>query len=231
MSALRRGVFVAGTDTGVGKTEVTLGLMLCLQRHGLKVAGMKPIASGCCRTKDGLYNADALSIQQHCSISLPYSDINPFAFEPPIAPHIAAEEAGQTISMTAIAQTYQRILAQVDCCLVEGVGGWLVPLSAGHTTADLVQYLGLPVVLVVSIRLGCLNHTLLSVDSIQHRRVRLIGWVANQIDGEMARPERNIATLRERIEAPLIGVVPPKREPSAKAFAAHLCAGATALLA
>ncbi len=225
-----RGVFVTGTDTGVGKTQVTLGMMLCLQSHGLKVAGMKPIASGCWRTKKGLRNADALSIQQHCSISLPYSDINPFAFEPPIAPHIAAEEAGVAISMIPIAQTYQRILRQVDWCIVEGVGGWQVPLSSRHTVADLVQCLALPVVLVVGIRLGCLNHTLLSVESIQQGDLRLLGWVANQIDGDVARPERNIATLREWIEAPLIGIIPPKSVPSADAFATYLCTGVDALI-
>lgn len=230
MSPPGRGVFVTGTDTGVGKTQVTLGVMRCLQRDGLKVAGMKPIASGCCRTEDGIRNADALSIQQHCSLSLPYSDINPFAFELPIAPHVAAREAGSAISMTAIAQAYQRILRQVDWCIVEGVGGWLVPISARHTTADLVQYLALPVVLVVGIRLGCLNHTLLSVASIQQRGLRLLGWVANQIDADMARPEANIATLREWIDAPLIGIIPSEPAPSADTFVACLRTGVAALI-
>lgn len=225
-----RGVFVTATDTGVGKTQVTLGIMRCLQIQGLKVAGMKPIASGCWHTEDGLRNADALSIQQHCSISLPYSDINPFAFEPPIAPHIAAEESGVAISMVAITQAYQRMLRQVDWCIVEGVGGWLVPISARHTVADLAQSLDLPVVLVVGIRLGCLNHTLLSVESIQRGHLRLLGWVANQIDGDVARPERSIATLREWIDAPLMGIIPPQAVPSADAFAARLGTGVDALI-
>jgi dethiobiotin synthetase len=156
--------------------------------------------------------------------------INPYAFEPPIAPHIAAEEASSEISIISIAQAYQQILQQVDWCIVEGVGGWLVPMSAQHTTADLVQNLALPVVLVVSIRLGCLNHTLLSVESIQQRGLKLLGWVANQVDGDMARPERNIATLQEWIEAPLIGIIPRKSVPSATAFADHLRHGVAALI-
>ncbi len=220
-----RGVFITGTDTGVGKTQTTLAIMICLKKQGLRVAGMKPIASGCAQTDSGLRNADALAIQQHGSIALPYSDINPFAYEPPIAPHLAAEEAGRAISMTAIADAYRRIQRQVDWCLVEGVGGWLVPISARHTTADLVQYLLLPVVLVVGIRLGCLNHTLLSVQSIQRCGLRLLGWVANQVDPDAARPERNIATLRQWIAAPLIGIVPNESAPSADALAVHLCAG------
>jgi dethiobiotin synthetase len=230
MNPAGRGIFVTGTDTGVGKTQVTLGVMLCLQRYGLRVAGMKPIASGCYRTEGGLRNADALSIQQQCSLSLPYKDINPFALELPIAPELAAREAGIAIEMAAAAQAYHRILRGVDWCIVEGVGGWLVPISARHTVADLVQYLALPVVLVVGIRLGCVNHTLLSVESIQQRGLSLLGWVANQIDADMVRPEANIASLQERIEAPLIGIIPFTPVSSATAFAAHLHAGLAALI-
>lgn len=230
MSLPGRGVFITGTDTGVGKTQVTLAMMICLQRRGLTVAGMKPIASGCAQTKAGLRNADALAIQRHGSLVLPYDDINPFAYEPPIAPHLAAEEAGRAISMTAIAQAYQRIQRQVDWCLVEGVGGWLVPISARRTTADLVQYLLLPVVLVVSIRLGCLNHTLLSVQSIQQRGLTLLGWVANQVNPDVARSERNIATLRQWITAPLIGTIPSEQVPSADALATYLCNGVAAMV-
>lgn len=230
MSRPGRGLFVAGTDTGVGKTQVTLGVMRCLQGRGLKVAGMKPIASGCCQTDDGWRNADALAIKQESSISFPYCTINPYAFEPPIAPHIAAEEAGVTISMELIAKAYRQIVAQVDWCIVEGVGGWRVPIDSQHTTADLVASLALPVVLVVSIRLGCLNHALLSVESIQHREVKLLGWVANQIDQATARAERNIATLQEWIDAPLIGIIPPASVVSADAFADHLRSGMAALI-
>lgn len=229
MSQHRRGIFVTGTDTGVGKTQVTLGLMRCLQERGLKVAGMKPIASGCIQTVDGVRNADALAIQQHCSLSFAYSDINPFSFEPLIAPHIAAEDLGGAISIPTIAEAYQRLLSQVDCCIVEGVGGWLVPVSKGQTTADLARCLALPVVLVAAIRLGCLNHTLLSVESIQRCDLRLLGWVANQMEADVARPERNIATLREWIDAPLLGIIPPQSVASVDAFAAQLRDGVGAV--
>lgn len=225
-----RGLFITGTDTGVGKTQVTLGLMSCLHQQALKVAGMKPVASGCYHTEHGLQNADAIAIQQLCSISLPYRDINPYALEPAIAPHIAAEEAGRSISMATIAGAYQRISHQVDWCLVEGVGGWLVPIDHHHTMAELVEYLSLPVVLVVGLRLGCLNHALLSVESIKRRNVRLIGWVANQIDPAMARADRNITALRDRIDAPLIGAIPALFSPAAASFSPYLESGFAKLI-
>ncbi|MGF1614227.1 MAG: dethiobiotin synthase [Gammaproteobacteria bacterium] len=230
MTSPGRGLFITGTDTGVGKTQVTLGLMSCLHQRGLKVAGMKPVASGCYHTEHGLRNADAVAIQKLCSISVPYRDINPYALEPAIAPHIAAEEVGTSISMAAIADAYQRISQQVDWCLVEGVGGWLVPIDNHQTVAELVEYLSLPVVLVVGLRLGCLNHALLSVESIERRNVRLMGWVANQIDPSMARADRNITALLNRIDAPLIGAIPPVLSPSEATFSPYLVSGLTALM-
>lgn len=216
------GLFITGTDTGIGKTWVTLGVMARLQRLGWSVAGMKPVASGCRQTAHGLRNDDALRIQQQSSIALAYSQLNPYAYEPPIAPHIAAMGAKRPISLTRIVNAYQAIVEQVDWCVVEGVGGWLVPLDARHTVGDLVQRLEVPVLLVVGIRLGCLNHALLSVNSILHQGTRLLGWVANQIEPAPVRATRNIETLEEWIDAPCLGTIPWLQAPSPQVLATHL---------
>jgi dethiobiotin synthetase len=150
----RCGYFVTGTDTGVGKTVVTLGLMQCLQSQGHTVAAMKPLASGCDRLAAGIRNDDALLLQQQASVVLAYDQVNPYAFEPAIAPHIAAEEAGIIIDTYKIHHEYNRIKETVDFMLVEGAGGWLVPLNQEQTLADLAQLLGLDVIMVVAIRLG-----------------------------------------------------------------------------
>ncbi len=160
----RCGYFVTATDTGVGKTVVTLGLMQLLQAQGRSVAAMKPVASGCERHAAGMHNADALLLQQQASVALDYGLVNPYAFEPAIAPHIAAEQACITIDIEKINNKYNRLYKTVDCVLVEGVGGWLVPLNEDETLADLARRLGLDIILVVAIRLGCLNHALLTVD-------------------------------------------------------------------
>ncbi|MEA3640684.1 MAG: dethiobiotin synthase [Lamprobacter sp.] len=203
-----QGLFVTGTDTEVGKTEVTLGLMAALQRRGLSVLGMKPVAAGSVLTADGLRNEDALRIQAQGSKPLAYSAINPYAFAPPIAPHIAAAHAGVEIQLEPIKTAYARLAAQADWVLVEGAGGWRVPLGPCLTLADLPSALDLPVVLVVGLRLGCLNHALLSAESIQASGLQLAGWVANRIDPAMAAAEENLATLRERLPAPCFGVIP-----------------------
>lgn len=203
-----RGLFVTGTDTEVGKTEVTLGLMAALQRHGFSVLGMKPVAAGCVLTPDGLRNEDALRIQAQGSMPLAYAAINPYAFAPPIAPHIAAAQAGVEIQIELIETAYQRLATQADWVLVEGAGGWRVPFGPCLTLADLPSALDLPVVLVVGLRLGCLNHALLSAESIQASGLQLAGWVANRIDPAMAAADENLATLRERLPAPCLGVVP-----------------------
>ncbi|MDH3315391.1 MAG: dethiobiotin synthase [Gammaproteobacteria bacterium] len=202
-----RGVFVTGTDTGVGKTWVSLGLMASLQAQGFSVVGMKPVSAGCERTPEGLRNEDALLLQRQSSVMQPYERVNPAAFEPPIAPHIAAEEAGARINFARIRRAYDKLAVTADLCVVEGAGGWLVPLSARRSFADLVEHLGLPVMLVVAIRLGCLNHALLTVESIERRNLSLIGWVANLPAPETARAEQNIQALEKRITAPRIATV------------------------
>lgn len=217
-----RSYFITGTDTGVGKTTVTLGLMQLLQTRGQRVAAMKPVASGCERTPAGLRNDDALCLQRQASLELDYDLINPYAFESPVAPHIAAVRDGVRIRLDVIQAAYTRIAAQVDCVLVEGVGGWRVPLNATETVADLALVLELEVILVVGVRLGCLNHALLTVDAMEAAGVRLAGWVANCPPPESAAEDENIDTLRSLIAAPLLGRVPPLHAVEAHRVAACL---------
>jgi dethiobiotin synthetase len=218
----RRGYFVTGTDTGVGKTVVTLGLMQCLQSQGTSVAAMKPVASGCERLASGLRNTDALQLQRQASMALDYELVNPYAFEPPIAPHIAAAQAGVRIDPENILGSYQRLAARVDCVLVEGVGGWQVPLNEDQTLADLARLLGLEVIMVVAIRLGCLNHALLTAASIAAAGCTLAGWVANRLPPLNDCGRENINTLKSRISAPLLGVLPEYQGVSANLVAEKL---------
>jgi dethiobiotin synthetase len=207
------GYFVTGTDTGIGKTVVTLGLMRLLQERGLRVAGMKPVASGCERTPQGLRNEDALQLQRQASMPLDYAEVNPYAFEPPIAPHIAAREAGVRIGLDVIRAGMRRLAVVSDAVCVEGVGGWLVPLNERETVADLAGRLGLDVILVVGMRLGCLNHALLTARSIEAAGLPLAGWVANCLPPEPDYLQENITALKSGLSAPLLGVVPPLAEP------------------
>jgi dethiobiotin synthetase len=202
------GYFITGTDTGVGKTAVALGLMQQLQAQGQVVAGMKPVASDCALTPAGLRNEDALQLQRQSSVELDYSLVNPYAFAPAIAPHIAAQQAGVQIEMDSIRSAFTRITRQVDVVVVEGVGGWEVPLTEHETLADLARLLRLPVILVVGLRLGCLNHALLSAAAISRAGLPLAGWVANRLPPQPDCVEENIKTLKSRISAPLLGVVP-----------------------
>jgi dethiobiotin synthetase len=218
-----KGLFITGTDTGCGKTGVTLGLMRALQQRGERVVGMKPVASGAEPTSDGLRNEDALSIQVQSSCELPYDWVNPFAYEPPIAPHLAAESAGRPIDLSLIAEAYQRLATMADRVMVEGVGGWSVPLDTGQATvADLALQLELPVVMVVGLRLGCINHALLTQAAIRQSGAELLGWVANQVEPQMASFEGNLRTLRERLSVPCLGVVPWLDDPSPAALTGYL---------
>jgi len=214
--------FVTGTDTGVGKTVVTLGLMRCLQDRGRRVVAMKPVASGCQRTSRGLRNDDALLLLQQSSLPLEYSEVNPYAFEPAIAPHLAAAEAGCRIELATIGTAYRRLATQADQVCVEGIGGWLVPLNEAQTTADLASELGLGIILVVGMRLGCLNHALLTQAAIAAAGLHFAGWVANQPPPGCERVGENIDTLRSRLAAPLLGTVPFLSECSAAGVAACL---------
>ncbi|RKZ95994.1 MAG: dethiobiotin synthase [Gammaproteobacteria bacterium] len=200
-------IFVTGTDTGVGKTFISVALIKLLQQQGLKVAGMKPIASGCEPTVEGLRNDDALRLSQQSNVDLPYDLINPYAFEPAIAPHIAAEQADIEIDLNIIQQNYQKIQQQVDAVVVEGAGGWLVPLNKSQTMADLAIQLELPIILVVGIRLGCINHALLTVKAIESTGLSLQGWIANHPEPSEQGAEI-VKTLKQSIKAPCLGNVP-----------------------
>lgn len=202
------GVFVTGTDTHVGKTWISLGLLTGLKGRGLRVGAMKPVASGCTDTAQGLRNDDALRLQATANVPLPYERVNPVSLAPPIAPHLAAREAHTRIDVDALAAAYREIARECDWTVVEGVGGWRVPLNDSQTLADLVKAMGLPVILVVAIRLGCLNHGLLTAEAIRHEGIELRGWVANRTDPEMPHAQDNIDALRARLDAPLLGVVP-----------------------
>jgi dethiobiotin synthetase len=217
-----RGYFITGTDTGVGKTVVTLGLMRALQDRGKTVAAMKPVASGCEPTASGLVNADAVQLQQQASIELSYERVNPYAFKPAIAPHIAAEQAGIHIETGNIVNIFNEIESSADCVLVEGVGGWQVPLTENETLADLAGALGLDVIMVVGIRLGCLNHALLTAASIAAAGCTLAGWVANQLPPSPECAQENINYLKSRISAPLLGALPIMQLVSASTVAENL---------
>jgi len=201
-------LFVAGTDTGIGKTHAACTLLHALQLAGHRVCGMKPVASGCLETSEGLRNDDALALQAASSTPLPYEAINPVALREPLSPHLAAAYEGVTIRMPPLREAFERLCAAHDGVVVEGVGGWRVPLSPDLLASDIARQWQLPVILVVGLRLGCLNHALLSAEAIAADGCRLIGWIGNRIDPAMLAVEDNLATLRERLPAPCLGVLP-----------------------
>lgn len=204
-------IFVTGTDTEVGKTRISVGLIKVLQQQGLRVAAMKPVASGC-EWQDGqLQNEDALALSQQADIKLPYLQVNPYAFEPAIAPHLAAKQVGETISLTVLESQFAAMQLQADAVVVEGAGGWLVPLNDQQTIADLAKALKLPVVLVVAIKLGCINHALLTVQAIADSGLKLVGWVANDFLDD-SQSTAIIQSLKQRIAAPCLGIVPKLAE-------------------
>jgi dethiobiotin synthetase len=213
--------FVTGTDTGVGKTFIAAGLLQVARSQGLSTLGLKPVAAGC-EERDGQWgNEDAWALQQHSSVRPTYATVNPVALREPMAPHIAAEREGQALELAALAAHCRSQFGAAEFGVVEGAGGWLVPLNASTTLADLAQELGCDVVLVVGMRLGCINHALLTAAAIRAAGLRLAGWVANHIDPEMAVQDENVAALAQRLEAPLLGRV-PYQPGSGRAATAHL---------
>jgi dethiobiotin synthetase len=203
-----RAWFITGTDTGVGKTRVAGALCHGLAARGTRVAGMKPVASGCTLTPEGLRNDDALTLLAAMNVRARYSDVNPYAFAPAIAPHIAAREAGVDIDFAVLDRAYERLRMQSQALIVEGAGGWLAPLDSSRAFADLALHWHMDVVLVVGMRLGCLNHALLTAEAIERRGLRLCGWVANAIDPAVLRLAENISSLENRISAPCLGIFP-----------------------
>lgn len=211
---MKRKYFITGTDTDVGKTFVASALLHAANRQGLTTAAVKPVAAGCQQTEAGLRNSDALNLQQAASLTLPYQQINPVALEPAIAPHIAAEEAGQRMQAGRLAGFCRGVFMHgADMTLVEGAGGWRVPLNERETFADIVRELQIPVVLVVGMKLGCINHALLTVEAIQRDGLQLAAWVANSPQPQMERFAENLQTLQQQIPAPLLGVVPHQQTP------------------
>lgn len=224
-----RGVFVTGTDTGIGKTRISCGLLRAFAHAGLRSVAMKPVASGAKRTPGGLRNDDALALQGSANIELPYEWVNPYVFEPPIAPHIAAAEAGVEIQLPVLLDAYARVCARGDVVVVEGVGGWQVPLADDLDLPELARALALPVIMVVGMRLGCLNHALLTARAIRDDGLQLAGWIANRIDPDVARADQNLATLRDRLAAPMLGDVPYLSATQAETGNGYLAAAARQL--
>ncbi|MCL1094363.1 dethiobiotin synthase [Shewanella kaireitica] len=212
--------FVAGTDTDCGKTLVSSALLTVVKGE---TVGFKPVASGCEQTEQGLRNSDALALMAASSIKLPYDDINPFAFAPAIAPHIAA--AAQNVTLTPARIQAQLNMAEhlgADFVVIEGAGGWRLPLGDGHYMSEVVQAMKLPVILVVGMKLGCLNHALLTVEAIERDGLVIAGWVANQVDSKMDNQFENLASLQQMISAPFIGHIPHLENPTAEEAAEYL---------
>jgi len=205
------GFFITGTDTGVGKTWTSMGLLEVFNQQALTTIAMKPVASGCDATAEGLRNEDADLLMKVMSAEASYDEVNPYAYAPAIAPHLAAEQVGETIDIDNIIQQAKQLSTRADRIVIEGAGGWLVPLNDDKTFADLAVALELPVILVVAIRLGCINHALLSVESIQCSGLPIAGWVANTGLPECEScgdTQANINTLSARLSAPLLGTLP-----------------------
>ncbi len=218
-----RGVFVTGTDTGVGKTVAAAALVHALAAKGLRVAPMKPIAAGATLADGGWANDDTRVLLEAAGLgSERAADVTPILLREPMAPHIAADREGRVLSLDGIAEARSRLEAGADFLVVEGVGGFAVPLAEGLDTVDLARAFALPVVMVVGLRLGCLNHALLTVAALQARGLHLAGWIANRIDPAMARATENLQALRARIKAPLLGMIPYTQNPQSERVARML---------
>ena len=209
----KRILFITGTDTDVGKTYISVGLLTFFANQGFKTIGLKPIASGC---SEGGKNDDALNLQQAATVLLPYEKVNPFALQKPIAPHLAAKSMGISLSIEQLnAKMATTLSIAADLCLIEGAGGWLVPLNETETYADYVLSHDMEIILVVGMRLGCINHALLTCQSILQRKGKLIGWVANSGQKIMGHFDENLATLTQCLPVPHLGTAMPKENLSA----------------
>lgn len=215
--------FVTGTDTGVGKTLVTAALLHLAAQQGRKAFGLKPVAAGCESTPQGLRNEDALLLQAHSSVQMPYEQINPIALRAAKAPHIAAVEESRRLSLDRLVGLCRGTLMQpADLRLIEGAGGWRVPLNDRENLSGLAMQLQTPVILVVGLRLGCLNHALLTAEAIQRDGLALAGWIASEIDPDMDSKAENIATLKTQLRAPCMGVIPALAPVSVEKAAEYL---------
>ncbi|MBB3798879.1 MULTISPECIES: dethiobiotin synthase [Xanthomonas] len=217
-------LYVTGTDTGIGKTMASTALLHALRRQGHTAVGMKPVASGCEHTPQGWRNEDALALQAASAPQPDYATLNPYALPAPLAPELAAADVGVTLSLEPIVQAFAQLRAQAEVVVVEGVGGWAAPLSADLDQADLVRALKLPVVLVVGIRLGCINHARLTAAAIAADGLDCIGWIANEVDPQMERIEENIGMLRQRLAMPCWGRIGwrPGADAAAQSLGLHV---------
>lgn len=217
-AVVSRGWFITGTDTGVGKSRASAALLHTLARRGLRAVGMKPVAAGAERDAAGRWvNDDVLALRAASNVRVPPEDDNPVCLPAAVSPHIAARLAGQSIELAPIVAAHRRLAQQADAVVVEGAGGFLVPLSDRLTGADLAVALGLPVILVVGLRLGCLNHALLTIEAIRRRGLPLAGWIANRLDPSMPEQQANVDHLRAQLAAPLLADWPwaPGADPAA----------------
>ncbi len=203
-----RGLFIAGTDTEVGKTLAAVSVTRALVHAGLRVAAMKPVAAGAVATAKGLRNGDAASLAAAANVAADYELVNPYCLAAPVSPHIAAAEAGITIELGRIVERFEELARRADCVVVEGAGGWLAPIGERQTMADVAGALKLPVILVVGLRLGCLNHALLSARAIEASGLRLAGWIANHIEPRLERARENVATLERLLGGPPLAALP-----------------------
>ena len=219
----KKWLFITGTDTDVGKTVIATGFLAAANQAGLRTAAIKPISAGCELTEQGMTNSDALQLQAVASHALPYQQVNPVALEPAIAPHIAANEAGKRLSASRLTGFCRGLsLLPVDLVVIEGAGGWRVPINERETLANVACELNCAVIVVVGMRLGCLNHTLLTVEAIRRDGLKIAGWVANIIDPDMPRLNENIDTLKQRIAEPCLGIVPRLDDLSPQQVASYL---------
>ncbi len=209
-----KGFFVTGTDTGVGKTVITAALIQSLAQQGFRVAGMKPVASGAEKQDGILVNDDALTLQGVANVAVTYDMVNPYVFVDPVSPNLAARHCGVRIDLDRIRHHYAALAEGTDFVMVEGVGGWRVPLNESQAVSDMAATLDLPVILVVGMRLGCLNHAILTYESMMTSGARCLGWIANIMEAETRFVPEMIETLQRRINANLLGIVPPLNEHS-----------------
>lgn len=203
----QKAFFITGTDTGIGKTFYSCKLLQALNALGCSTVAMKPVAAGAVEEQDILKNKDAIKLQQAASIEISYQEVNPYCFPSAVSPHIAASDTGSNINLEYVYDQFLKLCGKADVLLVEGVGGWQVPLNDTQTVADLVARLQIPVVMVVGMRLGCINHALLTASSIQQSSVPFAGWIANILEPDMQALRENILTLQQKISAPLLDVI------------------------
>jgi dethiobiotin synthetase len=213
------GYFVVGTDTGIGKTHATCALLHALARRHERVCGMKPIASGGVQSADGFTNEDSIAHRAASTVRVPPELDNPVLLPEPLSPHLSAARAGAAISFDVVLSAFAALRRRTDALVVEGAGGFLVPLTGTRTGADLAVAMGLPIVLVVGMRLGCLNHALLTAEAIRSRGLGLAGWIANRVDPDFLCPDENLDYLRTHLDAPLLADLPFSRTPDPRADA------------